>query len=668
MCGATTSALAGAGAWRPFGTRGVYFAINGERCGFAVAPQYAATLLVSSTVGAQSMTVTSLRGTAAVASVSTGGFTWAAGSPHLGSLQLRRQAQLFRWRLGWIGASGPFTGITRPGHTGWKQWPAATDAQRTRGTARRMFVDVNIRASRYATQPRLFASLRAIRATRATHTARQNGGTILPLIASHGSTAAVYRTYLGGHAGVSPRNAFRLLSHVSLPTSGDGIALTGKQLAHAAEKSGWVRPTSMVLVPTGLFAQHLAAVVPTLLRGEAQLAAQLAAAADDDAAVDAAIAASKGAHAFFIVPTYVASLVVADVSGADQALPAQFAAQSTSAVMMQGGVSISRPTNHSFVATVGLVKNSVGARSGLGANTDATVSRGWRLAFVGFGVINCAVSQWSTWSTCDRSCGGGVARRYKRIVRYPQGGGKACPPGASRSARHRPVGGGSVVGGAVGWEQRRPCNSAVQCIGTGASRPCGGTSLAGTGGTAWFGNKTRWRRYGTRGVYVDVDTSACAFRSGRRADHAEPRAPPYITMSVIGDRAFADDWQLTGTNALAGYPRPKSKLRLSGIAAADDDDNGDGAHTSADGFRAIVLHPSIKGPRLLKAALRFGWRVSWIGDEGRNCGRTIAGRTGWKQTAAMSRYTVYADVQTIANGYDDRTAYPVAPRFFTALL
>ena len=41
--------------------------------------------------------------------------------------------------------------------------------------------------------------------------------------------------------------------------------------------------------------------------------------------------------------------------------------------------------------------------------------------------VDCAVSDWVEWSSCDRSCGTGQLKRQRQIIRFPRNGGELCP-------------------------------------------------------------------------------------------------------------------------------------------------------------------------------------------------------------------------------------------------
>ena len=47
--------------------------------------------------------------------------------------------------------------------------------------------------------------------------------------------------------------------------------------------------------------------------------------------------------------------------------------------------------------------------------------------------VNCVTTNWSPWSTCTSKCGGGVQTRTRSITTNPSNGGTACPPTLSES-------------------------------------------------------------------------------------------------------------------------------------------------------------------------------------------------------------------------------------------
>jgi len=58
-------------------------------------------------------------------------------------------------------------------------------------------------------------------------------------------------------------------------------------------------------------------------------------------------------------------------------------------------------------------------------------------------VVDCEISEWSVWSPCDRSCGGGQSMRGRHITVTPKNGGKACPQDLEelRGCNESPCGG-----------------------------------------------------------------------------------------------------------------------------------------------------------------------------------------------------------------------------------
>ncbi len=41
--------------------------------------------------------------------------------------------------------------------------------------------------------------------------------------------------------------------------------------------------------------------------------------------------------------------------------------------------------------------------------------------------VDCIVSDWSSWTTCTASCGGGMQTRTRDIIVHPNNGGSSCP-------------------------------------------------------------------------------------------------------------------------------------------------------------------------------------------------------------------------------------------------
>ena len=44
-----------------------------------------------------------------------------------------------------------------------------------------------------------------------------------------------------------------------------------------------------------------------------------------------------------------------------------------------------------------------------------------------FSVLDCEVSEWSSWSTCSSSCGAGTSNRHRTVTRPESNGGVSCP-------------------------------------------------------------------------------------------------------------------------------------------------------------------------------------------------------------------------------------------------
>ena len=91
-------------------------------------------------------------------------------------------------------------------------------------------------------------------------------------------------------------------------------------------------------------------------------------------------------------------------------------------------------------------------------------------------------------------------------------------------------------------------------------------------------------------------------------------------------------------------------------------------------FRVIVIHPHIRGARLLAAAKAYHWRVSWIGNTGANSGNTVPGKSGWKavrvvedQIETVAGHTLLLDVDTKLSDFSNREYFPHVPHYITAI-
>ena len=130
---------------------------------------------------------------------------------------------------------------------------------------------------------------------------------------------------------------------------------------------------------------------------------------------------------------------------------------------------------------------------------------GWRVQYLGFTVVDCIVSDWTRYSACTKTCGGGTQFRTRRILQTPLRGGKPCPPDDPGYYR-----------------QSRRCK-ANDCVGNGVRKVCGGTTTK---------DHTEWKMYGTRGLVLDVGTAFCRFETATQ-----------YAVSIIGDDRH---WQMAG--------------------------------------------------------------------------------------------------------------------------
>jgi hypothetical protein len=83
------------------------------------------------------------------------------------------------------------------------------------------------------------------------------------------------------------------------------------------------------------------------------------------------------------------------------------------------------------------------------------------------------------------------------------------------------------------------------------------------------------------------------------------------------------------------------------------------AHSSASSFQVFMWDPKRKSGRLLDAAIKHNWILSWIGETGTNSGTTVPGRSGWKKGPFENVITV--DVDTSA------AKFAGTPRYFASM-
>jgi hypothetical protein len=133
---------------------------------------------------------------------------------------------------------------------------------------------------------------------------------------------------------------------------------------------------------------------------------------------------------------------------------------------------------------------------------------------------------------------------------------------------------------------------------------------------------TAWQMMGTDGVYVDIDATGC------QLDHMLVQ----YSVSVVGSerRVAHDQWGgLHGSgpmpHTLHQLPRPAGPMPAPPLKV------------TSQGVRVIVRHPRLRAEALLRAVHAEGWMVSWVGDAGRNAGRTVAGASGWQQVLVESQ-------------------------------
>jgi hypothetical protein len=142
---------------------------------------------------------------------------------------------------------------------------------------------------------------------------------------------------------------------------------------------------------------------------------------------------------------------------------------------------------------------------------------------------------------------------------------------------------------------------------------CGGSTLQGS---------TAWQYFSKDGIYVDVDTSQCAFTA----------TPEYV--SSMGGKT--NQWKSTGSSEIY--------------------------QASPKGFRIYAHYPGITAAK----ANKFGWHINWIGSGSAAkkpttylcSGHTTVGSTRWSQ---FYKDGLYVDVDT------SKCAFSTAPKYVSSI-
>ena len=165
----------------------------------------------------------------------------------------------------------------------------------------------------------------------------------------------------------------------------------------------------------------------------------------------------------------------------------------------------------------------------------------------------------------------------------------------------------------------------------GSSHVCGATTPPGS---------TAWQKYGSLGLYLDVDASYCNFK----------RTPQFMA-NVMG----------VNKSPFFGYMRGTTVVQSA----------------SPTRFRVIVYYPALSGYNLLDYSKTYSWHLAWLADTGSSSGITKAGATGWKAASGLAlspalrkaavaggsgkRVIMYVDVDV------SRWKFVTTPRYFTML-
>jgi hypothetical protein len=614
LCGGTASSKG----WQVFGTHSIYMRVSTKRCKFdsaggglkqtpiadgGVAPQYAFSLLH---LQRYPFFRGALGGGASVMRPTSTGFEVvldaSAAVPPLRAAKLLRAASEYDWIVSWAGDNSRSSGLTTQGASGWKAVLTATG----RGAQDTVALDVDTSAAGFkavaatsggavgGAPPRYFASLRG----------KRHGSSLLLVQGA----SVIHQPTPKGFRVLVRTSSPKLLPLTPARAEGLGWCVSWIGVAAGSPDERYGGTSAKHGVSGGWLRQTQSAIAASDMAGSGQVALVFS-------------EVSTATARFEVAPAYLASLVVlgsgsrGGAAGAPDMLPTG------------GMLALDSATQSGFRAYLAL---SPAVGSGLDVSGAGSLpSARWAVNYAGFGVVDCRISDWSLWSRCTASCGGGSQQMVRRVLRHPQMGGKPCPKG-------------------LRFRKTRPC-ATVDCVGKGSTSFCGGSTAAQKKGALWLMDA---KPYGHHGLYIDVDTSSCGFGT---------TAPTYIA-SLNGN---AHHWQLTGSGAVIN-PTGKS-------------------------FRMVVTHPVLRDVQLIRAARAYKWSVSWVGAVGDDCGSTPLGSTDWHlvkpghagktgaaaahedgsvaamlHEALVSSSVFYVDVDTSACRYPKRMKR--APRYFTSLL
>jgi len=605
-CGGTTPR--GETEWKAYGFDGLYAHVDTHQCNFTTTPQYASSL-----IGVEDDWQST--GTSVLLKVEKTFFKVVIIHTTLRGDELLAASKQNKWQVSWIGDTGENSGTTVAGKTGWIQGK----------TPKLIKVEVATKACKYKTVPRYFTSLVGF-----TNHWRTLGGHVVYFPKKDSFT-----TYISYDNPVTPKVA-------------EGYKWQISWLGYSDSKSGvsgidWKMDSS----GNGLY-------------------------------IDVDTSASKYGY----TPAYVTAATTEymhwDVNGGGSVYkPSKTGFRLYLDKAVKVSVAKFYKWKVNYVAYDGPVGCVVGEWSKWGACSKLCDGEQTRTREVlqaayhgGLGCpslnqtrkhcnlndctpLDCRVSKWKGWSNCSRTCGSGVQHRDREVVEKAMYKGKACPAlsdlkkcktdpcpvdckvgmwsnwtkctrrcGRSDQHRHRALHNTSSFGG-------KACPKLIdtkycygnKCIGSGPSKICGGVSP----------KKTKWEALGTDGVKAVIDTSLCNY----------DEEPEYIATLLGADKS------------------PYFSLFNGGHTIANSTEKE---------FTIVVWLPNLAGTENLQIfAMKFGWQVSWISDSGSNSGRTVEGKTGWKNakgTHGAGKTAVFVDVDTSKCDY---SSYKGVPLYFTSL-